>query len=77
MASPAVLVIHSIIQLYSFVPIGDVWISIKTVVSGSFCRKLPIRFGGCTFHVKLAMQFRFRDIIEVIIWAERIIGIIV
>ena len=72
-----ILIIHSIIQFDRFVPVIDVGIGVKTIVAGGLGRKLFIRFTGCTLHVKLSMQLRLRDVIEIIVRAERIVRIIV
>ena len=77
MAGTAILVIHAIIQFDRLIPVIDIGICVKAVISGSFGRELFIRFGSSAFHIKLSMQFRLRNIIEVVIRAERIIRIVI
>ena len=40
-------------------------------------REFPVRLCCTVFHIKLGMKFRLRNIIEIIIWAERLAGVIV
>ena len=77
MAGTAVLVIYPIIQFYGFIPVIDIGIRIKTVISGCLGRKFLISFGSGAFHVELAMQFRLGNIVEVVVRTEGIVCIIV
>ena len=72
-----ILIVHSIIQFHGFVPVGDVGISIKTIVPRSLGRTFFIRFSSRSFHIELTVQFGLRDIVKIIIWAESVIRIII
>ena len=62
--------VHSIIQLHGLVPVVRSRISIKAVVSGSFCRHFFIAACLLVIEVDVSGELLSREIIEVIVRAE-------
>ena len=77
MASAAIQIIYSIVQLDGFVPVVDVRCSVKTVVTCGFGRIFVVRLCCTFFHIELGTQLGLRYIVEIIVRAEGVVRVIV
>lgn len=77
MASAAIQIVYSIVQLDGFVPVVDVRCSVKTVVTCGFGRIFVVRLCCTFFHIELGTQLGLRYIVEIIVRAEGVVRVIV
>ena len=77
MASAAIQIIHSIVQLDGFVPVVDVRCSVKTVVTCRFGRIFMVRLCCAFFHIELGTQLGLRYIVEIIVRTKRVVRVII